>query len=84
METVSIKYKEEQKKRKFLLNELEDMKGKIRVYCRIRPFTQKEKSEMDKSISCVDILDEVSLTVGTQKNRMKEYQFDSVFSPDAT
>jgi hypothetical protein len=60
-----------------LLNELEDMKGKIRVYCRIRPFTQKEKSE-------IDILDEVSLTVGTQKNRMKEYQFDSVFSPDAT
>lgn len=84
METVSIKYKEEQKKRKMLLNELEDMKGKIRVYCRIRPFTQKEKSEIDKSISCVDILDEVSLTVGTQKNRMKEYQFDSVFSPDAT
>jgi hypothetical protein len=33
------KYKEEQTKRKIILNELEDMKGKIRVYCRVRPFS---------------------------------------------
>lgn len=40
LDIVSTKYKEEQVKRKKLLNELEDMKGKIRVYCRIRPFSK--------------------------------------------
>jgi len=31
-EIVEVKYKEEQKKRKKLHNEIEDMKGKIRVF----------------------------------------------------
>lgn len=42
---VSNKYKEEQTKRKKLLNELEDLKGKVRVYCRIRPFSKREKDD---------------------------------------
>ena len=84
MDTVSVKYKEEQRKRKILLNELEDLKGKVRVYCRIRPFTDKEKSDADKAQSCCNIIDEVSLRVGTQKNRMKEYSFDSVFGEFST
>ena len=33
----------EQLARKRLHNEMEDMKGKIRVYVRIRPFSRKEK-----------------------------------------
>lgn len=49
---VSTKYKEEQTKRKKLLNELEDMKGKVRVYCRIRPFSNKEKADPEKNIQC--------------------------------
>ena len=47
---VSTKYKEEQTKRKKLLNELEDLKGKVRVYCRIRPFSTKEKADPAKFI----------------------------------
>jgi kinesin family member C2/C3 len=70
---VATKYKEEQVKRKKLLNELEDIKGKIRVYCRIRPFSKTEKADAEKSIPCYKQTDEVSLTVGTQKNRMKDY-----------
>ena len=42
MDGVSDRFKEEQGKRKNLLNELEDLKGKIRVYCRIRPFSRTE------------------------------------------
>lgn len=41
-EIVNVKYKEEQKIRKRLLNELEDIKGKVRCYARIRPFTKTE------------------------------------------
>lgn len=84
LDIVSTKYKEEQKKRKGLLNELEDLKGKVRVYCRIRPFSDREKTDADKAQHCVNIIDEVSLTVGTQKNRMKSYNFDSVFGLNST
>ena len=84
LDTVSIKYKEEQRKRKILLNELEDLKGKVRVYCRIRPFTQSERVDPVKAQSCCNIIDEVSLTVGTQRNRLKEYSFDAVFGEFAT
>jgi hypothetical protein len=52
-------------KRKKLLNELEDMKGKIRVYCRIRPFSKSEKTDADRAMPCVNITDEMSLSVGT-------------------
>ena len=52
LDIVATKYKEEQVKRKRLLNELEDIKGKIRVYCRIRPFSKTEKDDPDKAIQC--------------------------------
>jgi hypothetical protein len=65
LDIVATKYKEEQVKRKRLLNELEDIKGKIRVYCRIRPFSNTEKEDPDKAIQCYKQNDEVSLTVGT-------------------
>ena len=84
LDTVSIKYKEEQRKRKILLNELEDLKGKVRVYCRIRPLTQSERADPAKAQSCCSIIDEVSLTVGTQRNRVKEYSFDAVFGEFST
>ena len=61
-------YKEEQIKRKKLLNELEDVKGKVRVYCRIRPFSQKELADAEKNQKCYQKTDEMSLTVGS-KNR---------------
>lgn len=45
LDGVAEKFKEEQMKRKQLLNELEDMKGKIRVYCRVRPFSKTESED---------------------------------------
>ncbi len=84
LEIVATKYKEEQVKRKQLLNELEDMKGKVRVYARIRPFSKTEKSDPERAIACFQIPDEVSLTIGNERNRIKDYQFDSVFGPSST
>ena len=80
---VSDKYKEEQTKRKKLLNELEDMKGKVRVYCRIRPFSQREKSDPEKNVKCYTKNDELSVTVGS-RNRVKDYTFDAIFDQDST
>ena len=76
------KFREEQTKRKNLLNELEDMKGKIRVYARIRPFSKTEKEDPDKFVDCYEIPDTMTLTIpGRITNN---YNFDSVFGPDST
>lgn len=42
---IEVKYKEEVKKRKKLHNQIEDMKGKIRVFARVRPMNKSEKQK---------------------------------------
>lgn len=42
MEISEQKYKEEVKKRRKLHNEIEDMKGKIRVFAWVRPINSKD------------------------------------------
>jgi len=81
-ELASEKFKEEQIKRKALLNELEDIKGKIRVYCRIRPFSPSEASDPDKAQLCATINDQLSVTVHGRIDNI--YQFNSVFGPETT
>lgn len=84
LDIVSQKLKDESVRRKRLANELEDMKGKIRVYCRIRPFSKTEKAEADRAIACYKIFDENNIDIGVTKNKTKSYQFDSVFGPEST
>lgn len=79
---VSDKFREEMNKRKALLNELEDMKGKIRVYCRIRPFSRTEKEDESKAKYCFEIPDAMSVTIHGRIEH--HYNFDSVFGPDST
>ena len=64
LDEVSTKYKEEQGKRKKLLNELEDLKGKVRVYCRVRPFSKKEMENPERYEACYKQVDDLSITVG--------------------
>jgi hypothetical protein len=82
LDGVADKFREEQQKRKNLLNELEDLKGKIRVYCRIRPFSRTEKEDPEKMKMCVEINDSMSLTVRGRIDHT--YNFDSVFGTDST
>jgi len=62
-----------------LLNELEDIKGKVRCYARIRPFSKTEAKDADRNKMCTDIHDEFSLTVRGNKGKEKSYNFDAVF-----
>lgn len=78
---VEVKYKEETKKRKRLHNIIEDMKGKIRVFARARPMSEKEIKEGNHN-ACT-FQDEMSMTVET-KNGPKRYNFDNCFGPDST
>jgi len=79
LDVLADKYKKEQQLRKKLNNELEDIKGKVRVYARVRPFSKTELADPDNRHGCVEIQDEFSLKVGVEKNRTKEYAFDTVF-----
>lgn len=62
------------------------MKGKVRVYCRIRPFSKRELDDPDKRQKCYMKTDEMSLTVGGfgGRGRPKDYNFDAVFDQDST
>jgi len=81
---VNVKYKEEQKIRKRLLNELEDIKGKVRCYARIRPFSKTELKDSEKRQSCVDIHDDFSMSIKGLKGRDKKYAFDAVYGAEST
>ncbi|XP_050403052.1 myosin-2 heavy chain [Patella vulgata] len=62
--------------RKKYYNMVEDMKGKIRVYCRARPLSSSEKDR--GNVSVINSPDEYSLNITTSRG-LKEFQFDQVF-----
>ena len=77
------KFKEEQKRRKNLHNELEDMKGAIRLYCRIRPLSNTELSREESKVPILHAKDILTVELHG-KNQPINYNFDSVFGPDST
>lgn len=69
----------EQLARKRLHNEMEDMKGRIRVYVRVRPFSKSEKERNCEEACFKDgKLSVVVKNVG-DANATKVYDFDQVF-----
>lgn len=67
-----------------LYNEVQDLKGSIRVYCRVRPFLSGQPNRQ----STVDRIDEGSITIITPSKYGKEgrrsFNFNKVFGPFAT
>jgi len=75
-------YKEERILRIKYHNMIEDMKGKIRVYCRIRPMSKTEKKRGDELSAKAD--DKYTIAVSRSqrgKEARKEFSFDEVFGP---
>jgi hypothetical protein len=70
----------EQAVRKKLHNEIEDMKGKIRVYVRVRPFSRTELSKGCHEAVIKDGKMSVVVTGGKTPDAKKAYDFDSVFA----
>ena len=78
---ISDQLKKESALRKKYKNELEDLKGNIRVIARCRPMAQYEK---DKNCSqVVSFVDETSLKVASSRGE-KLFEFDSVFNTNST
>ncbi|PKI76159.1 hypothetical protein CRG98_003520 [Punica granatum] len=67
-----------------LYNQVQDLKGNIRVYCRVRPFLPGQPN----SVNAVGHLDDGSITIITPskygKEGRKSFTFNRVFGPTAT
>ncbi|XP_023767429.1 kinesin-like protein KIN-14E [Lactuca sativa] len=75
-------YKEELVLRKRYFNIIEDMKGKIRVYCRLRPLTPKEMNDKEKDV--LTSVDEFTVQHLGRDEKIKQHCYDRVFDGNAT
>ncbi|CAJ0637432.1 15495_t:CDS:1, partial [Entrophospora sp. SA101] len=85
------RYKNESTRR-HLHNDIQDLKGNIRVFCRVRPKTPAEKDVPLTDIEYPEKCKSKKIVIGSavknylnkKKNILKEYEFDHVFKPDST
>lgn len=79
------RYIKEMKLRKRLHNELVDLKGNIRVYCRVRPFIAEDRVGASSQTSTIsfDQSDDGVLLV-SNKGSEKKFEMEKVFQPRST
>ncbi|CAG9465708.1 unnamed protein product [Pedinophyceae sp. YPF-701] len=83
LEELEALYKQEMTMRKRLHNTIEDMKGKIRVYARVRPILPHEtKQGQSVALSYPDRFTLAHPWKDSKKPRT--YEFDTVFTPNET
>ncbi|KAF3562719.1 hypothetical protein DY000_02011251 [Brassica cretica] len=77
-------YKRVLEENRKLYNLVQDLKGNIRVYCRVRPFLPGEPT----ALSTVEHIDEGTITIRVPSKYGKEghkpFMFNKVFGPSAT
>jgi len=71
--------KDAETRRRKLHNVVEDMKGSIRVFCRVRPLSSREKGLKDYEIT--HAVDSTTIEIRVEKQDKQEFVFDSVFMP---
>ncbi|PRP79528.1 hypothetical protein PROFUN_12719 [Planoprotostelium fungivorum] len=88
--------REDENTRKKLHNTIQELKGNIRVFCRIRPYLGKEASEDNNSMEHYDLnqpggksLDIITSNVAgvsgkSEAGKKFQFTFDKVFKPDST
>lgn len=75
----------ETEKRKNLHNKLEDLKGKIRVYVRIRPMSLKERERGSREVLCKEDQKMCTMLPDDEKggSQSKFWEFDQIFGGSA-
>lgn len=76
-------YKKEMKLRKQYYNQIQELKGNIRVYCRVRPMSQKEEQDGHTSVVQFPSSEEIRI-VDERNGRSKMFEFDNVYSPETS
>ncbi|KAK1352015.1 Kinesin motor domain-containing protein [Heracleum sosnowskyi] len=81
-ELLKKKYLEEFSERKRLYNEVIELKGNIRVFCRCRPLNQDEIAKGYCSVIDLSSYQENDLQVICSDSSRKQFKFDHVFKPE--
>ncbi|CAK9328306.1 unnamed protein product [Citrullus colocynthis] len=79
IEQLRLKLRVSDEKRREALNKILDIKGSIRVFCRVRPFLL-----IDRRRICEPILLEQDKVRVQSSGTRKEFEFDKVFSKEAS
>lgn len=67
--------------RRDLHNQVQDLKGNIRVFCRCRPLLNDENSKMGANFT---YFDEQTLQLSKSESSKNDFSFDRVFPPNST
>ncbi|XWS64549.1 hypothetical protein CRYUN_Cryun05aG0013600 [Craigia yunnanensis] len=81
-ELLKKKYLDESSERKHLYNEVIELKGNIRVFCRCRPLNQVEIVNGSSSIVEFDSSQDSELQIISSDSSKKQFKFDHVFRPE--
>ncbi|XP_039029588.1 kinesin-like protein KIN-14S [Hibiscus syriacus] len=81
-ELLKKKYLDESSERKRLYNEVIELKGNIRVFCRCRPLNQVEISNGSSSVVEFDSSPDAELQIISSDSSKKQFKFDHVFRPE--
>ncbi|XP_070574041.1 kinesin-like protein KIFC3 isoform X3 [Ptychodera flava] len=78
------KYKKEMQLRKKYHNELVELKGNIRVFCRVRPPIKEDGAGLMARVVVTCDEDDDGIVFVTSKGRTNSYEVDKVFSPSSS
>ena len=79
---LTVAYRKEQLARKQLFNAIQELKGNIRVYCRVRPLSSREHDSQQNAISFPDA-NQLSI-VNSEKKTAHQFEFEQVFQTAST
>eukprot|EP00941_MAST-03F_sp_MAST-3F-sp1_P005328 g5328.t1 len=82
-------YLKESNLRRKVYNELEDLKGAIRVFCRVRPESKSEKERGAKMCVTLEKMDDQNNGICTDlkievKKKLQAFTFDRIFGPTSS
>ena len=77
--TIVANYRKEQTERKRLFNLVQELRGNIRVFCRVRPLLGEEAAR--SAPLAVAFPDDDEIVVVNSKKQRKKWDFDRVFVP---
>ncbi|CAL0320978.1 unnamed protein product [Lupinus luteus] len=81
-ELLKRKLLEESSERRRLYNEVIELKGNIKVFCRCRPLNESEIANVSASVVNFDSLPDNELQVICSDSSKKQFKFDNIFRPD--
>ncbi|KAL4556329.1 hypothetical protein LXL04_038977 [Taraxacum kok-saghyz] len=81
-QTLKTKFHQESTERRKLYNEVIELKGNIRVFCRCRPLNQDEITKGSTSVVDFESSQENELKITASDSSKKQFKFDHIFRPE--